>query len=148
MSESTVKDLSGRWKVVTHQLLQEVLDGNPTAWALATPIRIFGEKLYQVAEQAQRINDPMLNALMIELALYENANPYSERADIDVCREYADKAFNGEMKLINERVTELETQLKLAKFGLEEISNSKGQVSDTLRSQSKATLKKIEELNQ
>lgn len=52
-------------------LLRELLEGNPSGGALVIPMRVTQGLLAQVAARAIEIDDPELNALMLELSLYE-----------------------------------------------------------------------------
>lgn len=69
-----------QWKVHTPNLLAEVLN-NPTASILTKPIQILGGLLYEVAERAAELNDPMLNQLMLRLTLYSAGDPESSDYD-------------------------------------------------------------------
>lgn len=52
-------------------LLREAVEANPSGAALARPAQITQGLLAQVAARAVELDDPELNALMLELALYE-----------------------------------------------------------------------------
>ena len=69
-----------QWRVNTPALLQEILT-NPGTGILTKPIQIFARLLSEVGDRASELNDPKLNALMARLALYEQADPYSESYD-------------------------------------------------------------------
>ncbi|MBP2463914.1 MULTISPECIES: hypothetical protein [unclassified Rhizobium] len=60
-----------KWKVHTPNLLKELVENNPTAWALRMPVVIFRNILGSLAERAIAIDDPDLNILMLRLGLYE-----------------------------------------------------------------------------
>lgn len=72
------------WQVNTPGLLQEILDGNPSASILRKPLNIFGKLLAEVGERAAELDDPVLNDLMCRLAIYSIGDPYS--ADYDAAR--------------------------------------------------------------
>ena len=69
-------DLGNAWRVHTPNLLKEIANNSGNA-ILARPLQIFGEILYQVGERASQLNDPALNALMLRLTIYEEADPES-----------------------------------------------------------------------
>ncbi len=73
------------WRCHTPSLLKEILH-NPTCAILEKPINIFGKMLAQVADRAIELNDPELNALMMRLTLYMQADPYVEG--------YSDKVYD------------------------------------------------------
>ena len=64
------------WKVNTPALLKEIL-GNNEAAMLRVPLTIFGNLLGEVGARCAEIDDPILNGLMAQLAIYEVADPYS-----------------------------------------------------------------------
>lgn len=55
-------------------LLREAVEANPGGAILARPAQLAQGLLAQVARRAIELDDPELNALMLELALYE-VNP-------------------------------------------------------------------------
>jgi hypothetical protein len=65
------------WKVHTPNLLQEILNNNTTA-ILRLPLAIFSKGLYAITERARQLNDKELNRLMLQLTLYEQADPTSK----------------------------------------------------------------------
>lgn len=69
------------FKVHTVRLLVEILNSNNNMGIFSVPIHEFGMLLYQVAQRASELNDPILNHLMCELTLYEIADPYSMNYD-------------------------------------------------------------------
>ena len=81
------------WKVNTVQLLKEVVNHNPSAWALAKPIQIFGILLAELGEIASNINDPKLNAMMCRLAIYECSDPYNVNHDEALTRKTISKGY-------------------------------------------------------
>ena len=74
------KEIKLQWICHTPNLLKEIL-GNKECDILTKPLQIFGGILYQVAERAQELNDPELNALMCRLTLYSQADPESPDYD-------------------------------------------------------------------
>lgn len=65
------------WRVHAPNLLTEIVQNNPTAWALRLPVQIFANILHEVATRAVALDDPELTALMCRLTLYEEADPSS-----------------------------------------------------------------------
>lgn len=66
-----------KFKVHTARLLQEICDGAmpTTMGVLKVPMNVFRLLLLQVGERAAQLNDPILNALMCDLAIYGVADP-------------------------------------------------------------------------
>ena len=62
------------WKVQTGRLLEEI-GKNPEAAVLRQPLRIFADLLAQVGARCAEIDDPVLNGLMCQLAIYGVADP-------------------------------------------------------------------------
>lgn len=84
------------WKCNTHQLLKEIADcAIPTnGGILKVPLNIFQALLAQVAKRCTELHDPVLDKLMCDLAMYEEADPYS-------------KEYNKEMlKIVEENYQE------------------------------------------
>lgn len=72
-----------RWSVNTPGLLREITC-NPHTEVLGQPLNIFANKLHEVAKRAAEVNDPKSNLLMLELALYEAGDPYSDNYDSEI----------------------------------------------------------------
>jgi hypothetical protein len=72
MAGEKATDLS--WTCHTPNLLAEVLN-NKGSEVLRMPINIFSRLLHRVAERASQLNDPELNLLMMDLTLYDIADP-------------------------------------------------------------------------
>lgn len=72
------------WRCHTPNLLREVLH-NPGTGMLARPLELFAQILGEVADRAVELNDDKLNALMIRLTLYEQADPDSASYDREGC---------------------------------------------------------------
>ena len=68
------------WKCHTPNLLKEIAN-NTNQPILRKPIQIFGVLLHDVATRATQLDDPILNALMIQLTLYTVADPLSPDYD-------------------------------------------------------------------
>ena len=68
-----------RWQSNIKALIEEHLScGSDSSSALLTPWRITMSKLLDVANVAIRLNDPELNLLMCELALYTVGDGYHD----------------------------------------------------------------------
>lgn len=66
------------FKINTPQFLKEVFNENPKLGVVfKIPANIFREYLIQIANRAAELNDPKLNAIMCQMALYSIADPYS-----------------------------------------------------------------------
>lgn len=61
---------SMKWRSHLPNLLIEIVDSNPTAWALRMPIILTRSILTEVAERAIELDDPALNILMLRLSMY------------------------------------------------------------------------------
>ena len=81
------------WRINTPNLLQEILDGNPSAWILNVPINMLGKLLAEVADRAAELNDPKLNALMLRLALYEAGDPTASGYDPELYDRVVNAAY-------------------------------------------------------
>lgn len=81
------------WRVATGTMLKEILNNNPSVWQMAMPIQIFGNLLHQTASRAAELNDPKLNALMCQLALYAVADPSQKEFDITVVNRVITKGY-------------------------------------------------------
>jgi hypothetical protein len=73
----TEKKTCLEWRVHTARLLSEILNNNPNMEIFNVPLKIFANLLCEVGERAAQLNDPVLNALMCRLTIYEIADPYS-----------------------------------------------------------------------
>lgn len=67
------------WRVNTAGLFQEILNNNSTS-ILTKPLQITGHLLALVAHRASELNDPELNGLMCQLALYAVSDPYDKKS--------------------------------------------------------------------
>lgn len=68
------------FRVHTLNLLNEICDNAmaKTGGILKIPMNIFKNLLADVAQRATELNDPILNKLMFDLALYELPDPTSK----------------------------------------------------------------------
>lgn len=65
------------FKLNTPQLLKEVFDNYPGAGGvLKVPANLLRMNLAAVAQRCSELNDPVLNGLMCNMALYGCADPY------------------------------------------------------------------------
>ncbi len=72
------KEILGmHWKTHTPNLIKEIA-GNPNCSILRAPLMILGGQLFDVAERARKLNDPILNKLMCDLTLFTVADPNSK----------------------------------------------------------------------
>ena len=83
------------FKINTPAFLKEVFDQNPTlGGVLFVPINTLQGYLAQIAERASELNDPKLNAIMCQMALYAVADPYDkENYDRKVTEETIRKKY-------------------------------------------------------
>ncbi len=68
------------FKVHVPQLLTEIADSAlaQNSGVLKIPLNVLRKYLLSVAERCSELNDPILNRLMCEMALYDEADPQSE----------------------------------------------------------------------
>lgn len=66
-----MNDHALKWRSHLPNLLMEIVENNPTAWALRMPVILTREILVEVATRAAQLNDPALNILMLRLTMYE-----------------------------------------------------------------------------
>lgn len=72
-----MSEIDPRWQSNIRALVQEHLsNGSNGSAALLTPWRITLGKLYEVGKVAERLNDPELNLLMCELAIFTVGDGY------------------------------------------------------------------------
>ncbi|MPS48523.1 hypothetical protein [Methylobacillus sp.] len=74
VSQKQPVDIGHELKVHTPRLLEHVLD-NPGTQILYRPFQFFGRMLGEIADRAAQLNDPILNDLMLRMALYEEGDP-------------------------------------------------------------------------
>ncbi len=86
---------------INHDL--EEIENNSHGGALIMPWRITFSKLTEVAKVAARINDPELNLLMCELALYTVGDGYHEDYDPDVVSHVRELAMEFKKQLTKPR---------------------------------------------
>lgn len=78
----TIENVNLEFKINTPQFLKEVFDENPKLGGIFfVPANILRNYLIQIAERASELNDPKLNAIMCQMALYSIADPYSNEFD-------------------------------------------------------------------
>lgn len=98
---SNSKSFEARWQSNIKQLITEQIEcSDDRSAALVMPWKITMGKLLQVADEAIRINDPMLNLLMCELALYTVGDGYHEDYNAKIVEQTRVKAleFKEELK--------------------------------------------------
>ncbi len=71
------------FKVHVPNLIKEITDSGlrQKNGVLKIPILLFRKYLESVAQRCAEINDPVLNKLMVEMALYDQADPTSKDFD-------------------------------------------------------------------
>ena len=92
MSESKIEV---RWQSNIKALIEEGIENNSLGGALTMPWRITYQKLLDVATVAARINDPELNLLMCELALYTIGDGYHKDYDPDLVDRIREEALKS-----------------------------------------------------
>lgn len=94
------KTFEVRWQSNIKQLITEQLECNSGgSGALLMPWRITFAKLLDVADVARRINDPELNLLMCELALYTVGDGYHKDYDPDIVQQCRVLAYEFKQEL-------------------------------------------------
>lgn len=81
-----------RWTVHVPNFFQEIML-NKELWIMRAPMQIFQNILLEVATRASELNDPIMNALMMRLALYDIADPQIEGYDSKFINDYIEKAY-------------------------------------------------------
>lgn len=94
-----------QWKIHTPNLLQRIAD-IPAPGVLRVPLNLFGKALADVAERATELNDPHLNAFMMQLTLYDVADPNSPNYDPNIVNEIMCK----HMQLLGKDTKQYETK--------------------------------------
>lgn len=78
-----------QWRINLPSLLQEIIEcWWPWTSIMRVPFNILRSILNDIALRASELNDKELNKLMMRLALYEVADPYSDKYDADFVQEY------------------------------------------------------------
>lgn len=73
-----------RWQSNIKALIEEQIQAGSNGGALIMPWKVTFCKLLEIADAARRINDPELNLLMCELALYTVGDGYHKDYDPEV----------------------------------------------------------------
>lgn len=84
------------WKVHVANLLDEIMNHTQGGWIFKIPLQILRQKLIEVGERSAKINDPVLNRLMVEMAIYEVSDPTSKDFNIDII----DKVYQKEQEYL------------------------------------------------
>ena len=84
MSMHSHKDKTLEWRFHLPNLMREILV-NPGTSALRRPLNLLGRKLHELAELAVKIDDPRLHLMMMDLTLYDVADP--EKTPLETIRE-------------------------------------------------------------
>lgn len=72
-------DSSLTFRVNTPEFLREITENGARMGIFFVPMNVFQNLLAQVSDRAIKLNDPILNRLMFDLALYEEANPATNK---------------------------------------------------------------------
>jgi hypothetical protein len=84
------------FRIHTPAFLSEVFDNNPRLGAtLRIPANTLRLYLIQIATRASELNDPKLNAIMCQMALYEIADPYSNEYDAKKTKQIISKKYDN-----------------------------------------------------
>jgi len=88
------------FKCHTPGLIKEITESGlrQDSGVLKIPINIFMRYLQSIATRASEINDPILNKIMCDMALYEVADPYSKDYDQKIVDEVYKKAAKQRLK--------------------------------------------------
>lgn len=86
-----MEEINLRWKVHVPNLLSEIMTNNETA-IFRQPLYILRSILVEIAERSSELNDPVLNALMCRLALYEISDPTSKEYNAELVNSIIDEA--------------------------------------------------------
>ncbi len=84
------KPTTENFRVNVPSFLNEIADSAlpRTMGILKIPLNVFRLKLIKLAERASELNDPELNKIMAEMALYAVADPYDkDNYDAKICKE-------------------------------------------------------------
>ena len=124
------------WRVHTANLLGEILK-NQSCAILHTPLDIFRRTLVCVGERASELNDPVMNALMCLLTIYEIDDPLVEGYDPKRVREVlkcADEWLRKRVQQTNNNQTKrTKNERKVSKANAkkvrsDEMAESRGEV--------------------
>lgn len=92
------------FKIHAPQFLKEVFNNNPTLGAtLRIPANTLRVYLGQIAERASELNDPKMNAIMCQMALYEIADQYSKDYDANLTKKIISEKYTSAPETAKER---------------------------------------------
>lgn len=88
------KDRKLHFKINTPGFLKEVVDNalGENMGILKIPLNILRINLCLVAERGAELNDPVLNKILCDMALFEQSDPYSKEYNIKMIKE-VDKKY-------------------------------------------------------
>jgi hypothetical protein len=91
------------FRVDTPNFLKEIIEGYPTgnAGAIRVPMNVLKGLLADVAGRCAEINDPVLNRLMFDLALYELPKPGTKEY-----KEIMDTVYRNEREYLEAKKNE------------------------------------------
>lgn len=106
-----INEYSHGFKIHVPELLEEILNNGlrpSVLGALRIPLIIFLRYLDSIAKRATELNDPILNRIMVETALYSVGDPHSEYYDAEKIKEVINKAkeFQAQGKPLSEIIEE------------------------------------------
>ena len=81
------------FKIHAPNFLKEVFNNNRLGGVLKFPANILRTYLIQIAQRASELNDPKLNAIMCQMALYEIADPESKEYNPKLVKKIIDKKY-------------------------------------------------------
>lgn len=81
------ENVSHNIKLHTPRFLQEVFLNLKNEGVLKVPVNVMRLFLLEISERCTEVNDPILNDLMIRMALYSVGDPDSEDFDQQLCDE-------------------------------------------------------------
>ena len=88
------------FKINTVGLLKEIADAglDRKMGVLKVPLNVLLKYLKSVAERSAQLNDPILNKIMCDMALYEVANPESKDFDPEILKIVKNAAIKQQQK--------------------------------------------------
>lgn len=96
------------WKIHLPNMLQEIAqNGGPGVYTLKIPLQILGSILYELGEVASEINNPQLNAIMMQLTIYSIADPESSEYKPGFATKYMNQHLRPKKPTPNSQPCEL-----------------------------------------
>jgi len=82
-----------KWQSNVKALFEEILNSNSNMAILDKPLKITYSILREAATRAMELQDEKLIAIFCRLALYEEADPYSDNYDEKAVKEIVNRHF-------------------------------------------------------